>query len=56
MLMLAYCAGLRLGEIVRLNLGDFDTDNGTIEIRLSKFLTRQKKSWVESGSGSLPSE
>ncbi len=37
MLVLAYCAGLRLGEIVRLNVSDFDVDNGTIEIRLSKF-------------------
>jgi integrase/recombinase XerD len=37
MLVLAYCAGLRLGEIVRLNVGDFDVGNGTIEIRLSKF-------------------
>jgi len=42
MLMLAYCAGLRLGEIVRLNLGDFDTDNGTIEIRLSKFFKSRR--------------
>ena len=42
MLTLAYCAGLRLGEIVRLNLGDFDTDNGTIEIRLSKFFKSRR--------------
>ena len=27
MLVLAYCAGLRIGEIVRLNVGDFDVDD-----------------------------
>jgi integrase len=42
MLVLAYCAGLRLGEIVRLNVGDFDVDNGTIEIRLSKFFKSRR--------------
>ena len=42
MLVLAYCAGLRLGEIVRLNVSDFDVDNGTIEIRLSKFFKSRR--------------
>lgn len=42
MLVLAYCAGLRLGEIVRLNVGDFDVDNGTIDIRLSKFFKSRR--------------
>jgi integrase len=42
MLVLAYCAGLRLGEIVRLNVCDFDIDNGTIEIRLSKFFKSRR--------------
>jgi integrase/recombinase XerD len=42
MLVLAYCAGLRLGEIVRLNVRDFDVDNGTIEIRLSKFFKSRR--------------
>jgi integrase len=37
MLVLAYCAGLRIGEIVRLNLGDFDMDDRAIEIRATKF-------------------
>ena len=42
MLVLAYCAGLRLGEIVRLNVSDFDVDDGTIEIRLSKFFKSRR--------------
>lgn len=42
MLVLAYCAGLRLGEIVRLNVSDFDTVNGAIEIRLSKFFKSRR--------------
>jgi integrase/recombinase XerD len=42
MLVLAYCAGLRVGEIVRLSVGDFDTLNGAIEIRLSKFFKSRR--------------
>lgn len=37
MLVLAYCAGLRLGELARLNLGDVDLQAGTITIRETKF-------------------
>jgi integrase len=37
MLVLAYCAGLRLGELARLNLGDVDLQTGTITIRETKF-------------------
>lgn len=37
MLVLAYCCGLRLGEIARLNLGDVDLAAGTITIRETKF-------------------
>jgi integrase/recombinase XerD len=37
MLVLAYCAGLRIGEMVGLNVGDFDADDRTIEIRGTKF-------------------
>jgi integrase/recombinase XerD len=37
MLVLAYCAGLRLGELARLNLGDVDLLSGTITIRETKF-------------------
>jgi integrase len=37
MLVLAYCAGLRLGELARLDLGDVDLQTGTIAIRETKF-------------------
>lgn len=42
MLVLAYCAGLRIGEIVRLNVGDFDIDERTIEIRGTKFFKSRR--------------
>lgn len=37
MLLLAYCAGLRRGELARLDLGDVDLPVGTITIRQTKF-------------------
>ena len=37
MVVLAYCAGLRLGEIVDLTLADVNLQDGTIEIRETKF-------------------
>lgn len=37
MLVLAYCAGLRLGELVRLDLDDVHLDASEIAIRESKF-------------------
>lgn len=37
MLLLAYCAGLRRGELARLDLGDVDWQGGTITIRETKF-------------------
>ncbi|GLR67111.1 hypothetical protein GCM10010909_17920 [Acidocella aquatica] len=37
MLILAYCAGLRRGELARLDLGDVDLQDGTITIRQTKF-------------------
>jgi len=37
MVVLAYCVGLRLGEIVRLTLADVNLQDGTIEIRETKF-------------------
>ncbi len=37
MLVLAYCAGLRLGEIVRLDLSDVHLETGEIAIRDTKF-------------------
>jgi integrase len=42
MLALAYCAGLRIGEIVRLNVGDFDIDDRAIEIRGTKFFKSRR--------------
>ena len=37
MLLLAYCAGLRRGELARLDLGDVDFQGGTITVRRTKF-------------------
>jgi integrase/recombinase XerD len=37
MLVLGYCAGLRMGEIVGLELKDIDLKAGTIEVRDTKF-------------------
>jgi len=42
MLVLAYCAGLRIGEILRLDVGDFDGDDRTIEIRRTKFFKSRR--------------
>ena len=42
MLVLAYCAGLRIGEIIRLNVGDVDLEERTIEIRGTKFFKSRR--------------
>jgi hypothetical protein len=42
MLVMAYCAGLRIGEIVGLNVGDFDANDGSIEIRGTKFFKSRR--------------
>jgi integrase len=42
MLLLAYCAGLRIQEVANLNLGDVDLTDGTIEIRNSKFFRSRR--------------
>jgi integrase/recombinase XerD len=42
MLILAYCAGLRVGEIARLKLEDVDLVTGTIEVRNSKFFKARR--------------
>lgn len=42
MLILAYCAGLRGGEVNRLTLGDVDRCNGTIDIRQTKFFKHRR--------------
>ena len=42
MLLLGYCAGLRIGEIVRLNKGDFESEENVIEIRGTKFFKSRR--------------
>lgn len=42
MIALAYCAGLRLGEIVSLTLADLDQENGLLEIRDTKFFKSRR--------------
>ncbi len=42
MLVLAYCAGLRLSEIVHLEVGDVDMEEATIEIRCTKFFKSRR--------------
>ena len=37
MLLLAYCAGLRRGDLASLDLGDVDLQHGTITVRQTKF-------------------
>ena len=42
MLTLSYCAALRLGEIVHLNIGDVQLNDETIEIRDAKFFKSRR--------------
>jgi integrase/recombinase XerD len=42
MITLAYCAGLRLGEIVSLTLSDLDLESGLLEIRDTKFFKSRR--------------
>lgn len=42
MLVLAYCAGLRLGEIVRLKLSDLDLNADCIEVHDTKFFKSRR--------------
>lgn len=37
MLLLAYCAGLRRGELPTPDIGDVNSDDGTIKVRHTKF-------------------
>jgi integrase/recombinase XerD len=53
MLVLAYCAGLRLGEIVRLNLGDVDLETCIIEIRETKFFKTRRLPLSKSAAAAL---
>jgi integrase/recombinase XerD len=42
MVVLTYCAGLRIGELVRLTLADVHLDDDSIEIRESKFFKSRR--------------
>jgi integrase/recombinase XerD len=42
MVVLAYCAGLRIGEIVRLTLGNVHLSDGILEIQNSKFFKSRR--------------
>jgi integrase len=42
MLVLAYCAGLRLGELAHLTVGDIHLTEATIEIRETKFFKSRR--------------
>lgn len=53
MLVLAYCAGLRIGEIARLTLGDVDMQAGTIAIRETKFFKSRILPLSDSGMDAL---
>jgi integrase len=55
MLVLAYCAGLRIGEIVRLNVGDFNIDDRVIEVRGTKFFKSRRLPLSDSAVAALQS-
>jgi len=42
MVLLTYCAGLRIGELVRLTLADLDFESDTLEIRGTKFFKSRR--------------
>ncbi len=53
MFVLAYCAGLRLGEILRLNVGDVLMAESAIEIRNTKFFKSRRLPVADSVFGAL---
>lgn len=53
MITLAYCAGLRLGEIASLTLADLDLANGFLEIRDTKFFKSRRLPLASSTLGVL---
>lgn len=55
MLVLAYCSGLRIGEIVRLNLGDVCLEERVIEIRQTKFFKSRRLPLSNSAAATLRS-
>jgi integrase/recombinase XerD len=42
MLVLAYCAGLRISEIVHLDVGDVNIEEATVDIRCTKFFKSRR--------------
>ena len=53
--ILAYCAGLRLSEIVHLDVGDVDINDGTIDIRCTKFFKSRRLPLAATVMGALKS-
>jgi integrase/recombinase XerD len=53
MLMLAYCAGLRIGELVRLDVGDVNLEDRAIEIRGTKFFKSRRLPLSNSAASTL---
>lgn len=53
MFMLAYCAGLRLGEILRLNVSDVLIADAAIEIRNTKFFKSRRLPLAQSTFSAL---
>lgn len=53
MVALAYCAGLRIGELLRLDLGDVSLEEGTITIRDTKFFKSRRLPLSESATSAL---
>lgn len=53
MVVLAYCAGLRIGELIRLDLGDVSLDEGTITVRDTKFFKSRRLPLSESALSAL---
>lgn len=53
MITLAYCAGLRLGEIASLVVGDLDQESGLLEIRDTKFFKSRRLPLASSTLGVL---
>jgi integrase len=53
MLVLAYCAGLRIGELLRLDIGDVSLGDGVITIRQSKFFKSRRLPLTDSAASAL---
>lgn len=55
MLVLGYCAGLRIGEIVRLNVGDVDMEDRAIDVSGTKFFKSRRLPLSDSAAAALRS-